>query len=314
MIFYISSCPVTSEPELGNYSMDSKESKAMKHITSIFLVALFYSSQVSAWTKTFDWEDYPDDSRNTLGLNAFKYTKVSRERAHNSNASLEMGIQTGQDGWNEFGATFDLPPAKVDGPNGERLVPMSLPDIKEGDELWYRIWYYFPEGFDFSTDSSQGLKISRLRTASSGGQFEASVGLLIDSGGITIGNEVESKLPSTERNSQGVQVPRGEWHAIEHYLKFSSVSGKGVRRVWQNGKLIFEDKQSATLETSTSIAAQMFLFTYWNGGAPKSQICYLDDMVFTTDRPSNTDSHGNPYLGIGNVQFVAPPNPPSSIE
>jgi hypothetical protein len=291
-------------------SMDLKVRMTMKHITLVCIASFLYSAQVSAWTKTFDWEGFPNASRDNAGMALMRNAETSNKYAHSGNMSLEIGVVKGD---SKFGGSFGLPPKAVDGPSGERWAEMSLPDIKEGDEFWYRIWYYFPTGYDFTTDSSQGLKMSRIRTQGSGGGFEGSIDILIDSG-ITLGNEIKNALPSSQRNSQGSMVPRGKWHAIESYTKFSSVPGKSIRRVWQDGKLIFEDKQSPTLKTSKSTAAQMFLFTYWNGSAPKTQQCYMDDMVFTTDTPTNKDSSGNSYIGVGNVAFIAKPNPPSNIQ
>ena len=96
----------------------------------------------------------------------------------------------------------------------------------------------------------------------------------------------------------------GVWHAYEQYVKFSATAGKGIFRFWQDGKLIFEDKITPTL-ASSSQSDFIYLFTYWNNNAPATQSLYIDDAIVTNERPNNTDAAGNPFIGVGNATFTA---------
>ena len=88
--------------------------------------------------------------------------------------------------------------------------------------------------------------------------------------------------------------------------------------MWRNGKLWFEDLETATVQNTGGYAnALNFLGHYANVGkdspSPKDQSIWFDDLILTNERPSNVDSKGNPYIGIGDVKMVAPPNPPSML-
>ena len=85
---------------------------------------------------------------------------------------------------------------------------------------------------------------------------------------------------------------------LEIYVKLDSMAGKGIIRIWRNGVLIISDTKHATLPNKSSAAADTALFmTYWNGGAPQKQIQYIDDVVITSDEPSNGDADGNHMIG-----------------
>lgn len=278
--------------------MKVQVNKTMKHFTLLLIFSLFLSSEAYAWTRIFDLEGMAL-SETKLGFAAKSLTKLSNQHVHGGNMSLEMGITAGDTGFHTFGAELALPPIKQ--------FPGASP-LGEGSELWYRVWYYFPNGFDF-TSGGAGLKLSRIHT-SSGGYMT----LLIRNGLKAISEVGGAAFYSSQQTkSLGSMVPTGQWHAIEHYVKLHSQAGKGIYRIWQNGNLIFEDTQNPTLANSSSVADRLYLFTYWNDGAPKTQSLYVDDWVVTTDRPGNTDSHGNPFIGIGNAQILASPNPPNSI-
>jgi len=262
-----------------------------------FVYSLFFSSQVYAWTKNAHFEDGTVGDK-AKGATAFdgapQYTVYSNKFVHSGKLAAEMGIDGGSTGFGDWGGKIDFPT-----------------ELGEGDEVWLRAYLYFPTGFDFSA-TGQGLKTQRIHVKNPDGSNQGYIGTLIDNG-ITVASEVgnpEFKPNNPNSDQLGTPVPRGAWHAIEQYIKFSATPGKAVYRVWQNGKLIFEDTATHTLRSSTSKSDFMYLFTYWNGGAPKTQKAYVDDLVVTSDRPSNTDAHGNHFIGIGDVEIVAAPAPP----
>ncbi len=198
--------------------------------------------------------------------------------------------------------------------------------LKENDEIWFRVWVYYPIDFNFSSSSPEGMKFMRIHVASANGDNEGYhhnyIKQVGNRGGLFVGGEVigpDGKTifdnkPMNElrgNNNTGIaKVTLGQWHAFEQYVKFSSKPGQGIRRTWHNGKLVMEDKQTATLGSSSSISDFIYIWTYWNGGAPKTQTAYIDNVTITSDPPGNTDSNGNLFIGTGNVVIKARPNPP----
>jgi hypothetical protein len=202
--------------------------------------------------------------------------------------------------------------------------------LKEGDEIWYRVWIYYPNEWIFG----KGPKGLRIHLANSGGgnvgyfdffikEFElrlaSEIGSAINYPGGTCPYGINpdwkqfrcnmEKLGNPDRTA--VKVTKGTWHAFEQYIKFHSVPGQAMYRAWFDGKQIFEDPLTATMKSSSDVSDFNYLFTTWNNGAPATQHNYVDDIMVTNEVPSNKDSNGNPYIGTGNVTFKAKPNPPA---
>lgn len=215
---------------------------------------------------------------------AFSNTKYSNVQVRSGSQSAEVGIDAGETGFGQWGGSFNFPSV-----------------LREGDEIWFRTYLYFPDGFPFTTDSGR-LKTMRIHTASSSGDNEGYIGLLISDTGnyISVGSEVTNEWYRNNRDwrEKGGPTATGQWQALEQYIKFSSVPGEAVTRVWQNGVLIMEDTITNTLHSATSVSDFIYLFTYWNGGAPASVKAYVDDVIITSATPSNTDAEGNPFIGL----------------
>ena len=60
-------------------------------------------------------------------------------------------------------------------------------------------------------------------------------------------------------------MARRVWETYEIYVKFNSQPGKGIYRVWRNGKLIYENKSQKTLSAAASYSDRSHIFSYWNG-------------------------------------------------
>ena len=182
---------------------------------------------------------------------------------------------------------------------------IQFPPLSEGEEVWLRVYLYFPQNFDFTAPGGIGLKTLRLHRRSSGGNNEGYVDVLIR-GNLVIGNEVQ--WPDFVARDVGSNVPRGQWHAVELYVRLHSSPGQGAIRVWQNGALVYENASTQTLKSSTSKMDFFYLFSYWNGGAPRTQSAYIDDIAISATVPSNIDASGNPFIGLGSFT-AGPPRP-----
>ena len=118
----------------------------------------------------------------------------------------------------------------------------------------------------------------------------------------------------------GDRIEKGVWESYEIYYKFDTLSvdegGTGVVRIWKNNKLLSNLTNQITLNNSTTVADSFYLFTYWNGNAPKDQHLYIDDIIMTSDTPVNTDDNGFRFIGgsIGSDSRSVSPMPPSGLE
>ena len=93
----------------------------------------------------------------------------------------------------------------------------------------------------------------------------------------------------------GVNMTTGAWKCVEMYVKFSA--SDPIFRIWVDGVLEAEDTTNDVMANSTDRIALTTMMGIWNGGAPATQRQYLDDIVMTTDQPSNTDVFGNRMVG-----------------
>jgi len=227
--------------------------------------------------------------------NPFKSIYSDTAPSINGTQVAVASIERGDQGFGRWGGAFDFP------------------DLSEGQEIWFRVFIYYPIGFDFTISRGVGLKTLRIHTASSTGSNEGYFDMLSNGiKGITVGSEITSDFFENNARWKAIGSPiiTGRYHAYEQYVKFSSEPGKGIYRVWQDGKLVFEDTQTKTMRSTTSVSDFIYIWSYWNGNAPKSQEAYLDYVVITNETPVTKDKNGNPYIGLGGVELFTTPNPP----
>lgn len=272
----------------------------MKHI--IIFAVLFFSAQAHAWVINANFEK-GKVGEIAEGSNAFsdgfRNTKYTKDKVHGGSLAAVTSIKEGETAFGDWGGQFVFPSK-----------------LGEGDEIWYRVWIYYPEGFDF-TNNGIGVKTLRIHTHSADGSHQGYFDLLSNKSHLTTVIEHSNNKEFTTNNpnwrSIGSKVTTGVWHALEMYAKLSSVSGKGIYRLWMDGELILEDTASANLKTSGSKADFAYLWSYFNGGSPKDQKAYVDDVIITNEAPNAKDSHGNRYIGVGNASFTAAPKPPTML-
>lgn len=270
----------------------------------LFICLSLNISQLYAWTRTADFEggtvgDYAIGS-NALTGRAGQATYANKF-PHTGTRALQAHVKAGKNAY------------------GGRIAYPSV--LREGDEVWYRAYWYYPAGFDFTTNAV-GLKTMRINTEDSSGNSSGYLSIYRsqNNGRVRPHGEVVTQDFNTwlynnyPGGTTGQVIGTGVWHCFEMYVKFSSVPGKGVYRIWQNGKLVFEDTVNKTLASSTSKSTFVLIGNYFNGGAPKDEDAYVDDIVITNQRPSQTDSHGNPMIGLAGAPIIAPPNPPGSVQ
>jgi hypothetical protein len=300
--------------------------------TFLPLVALwlYQPLSASAWT----WDNNCEGSSagalvSTASLTGFtdpfSQTTYSNTQAATGKMSCKMGINSGSDGWGIWGGTINFPS-----------------HIANGGQVWARVSLFVPAGFNVATNDGL-LKFMRIHTANSGGSNVGYHDLLIASGGSTEYNASGKALPSPAYvyNFEGIPnlnavgsmsangTAYGKWETFEMYIKFDSVAkangGTGEVRVWKNNQLLLDNTSQATLVSGSDYADQFFVFTYWNGNAPATQSLYTDDIIATSDTPSNKDSAGHPCLcgptpggaststGSTTGSSSTTPDPPSNV-
>ena len=272
----------------------------MKLATCTMLFSLLLSAQVHAWVITADFES-GQLGQNAAGTDAFAYagklTVFDNTRAQSGKRSAKATIKEGTDGWNDWGGSWRYPKP-----------------LQEGDELWYRVWLWIEPGWDWNV----GSKGTRFHTISAKGVNGGYLDNFFYNNAIRLGSEVSPTLFFNNGDDIDLPaMPKGSWQSFERYIKWHSVPGQAIDRVWINGVLVFEDKKTNTLRDSTSVADFVFQFGFFDGvdtgGAPNTQTLWIDNIVMTNERPSETDKFGNSFIGVGNANITAPPNPPGSI-
>ncbi|MBK8014447.1 MAG: hypothetical protein IPK13_24245 [Deltaproteobacteria bacterium] len=225
-----------------------------------------------AWTLSADFEAGTVGAR-ANGTSGFGYattqTFFSETRAHGGVRSARVGFLQGAE----------------EGTGGS----VGYPNLSEGDEIWARGYFYFASPFSWAC--SPVVKILRIRVNTASDSHVAWHSVFANSQGqILLSNEVQSHQPTTN-----VRFDVDQWQSIEIYVKFSATAG--IIRIWKNGQLVIEDKSRRTLAASSNVSNQSNVFTYWNGGHPQTQYGWIDDFVWTSERPSSVDAHGNPMIG-----------------
>lgn len=184
---------------------------------------------------------------------------------------------------------------------------LNLPShLTEGQEIWIRLKTFFPEGFDTNSYGEGGrLKFIRLRTL---GTDNANYGyndwyinnLSMSTPYGFIYEGAAQWYMFGKRPVDNVQL--GVWETYELYIrlgtKAGSEGGQALVRGWKNGLPIFETNERVTLKAADGKANSIYIFTYWNGGAPKTQTMYLDDVAVATETPANRDVLGRPFIGM----------------
>lgn len=221
--------------------------------------------------------------------------------------SVKLNIREGTKGFGYWGGIVQFPS-----------------NLKQGDEIWISLRVFIPEGFEFTTDTGV-LKFLRIRQRAADGSHTGYLDNLMrmpasPQGVFTLLKEGQHLLFSY--GERGVDdIPYGQWFRFELYAYLDETpqaeGGKAIVRTWMDDKLLTEEKHIQTLSGPDATATSLYLFTYWNGGAPKTQDLYVDDIVITNDKPINRDNYSNPMIGEwpypSGSGIITPPEPPKQF-
>jgi hypothetical protein len=231
----------------------------------LLAMSVFASGQASAWTLSADFEKGTVGQR-AQGASGWDFAGTS---TFFSSAQAAHGTKSAAINWSAGSEGYGASHGEWDG---------SYPSIPNGGEFWARAYMYFPTNWKWNC--SPVIKVLR-GIQQGGGYMSIFAG---PSGEIILSNE-----PAQVQISTSTKFSLGQWQCIEMYVKLGS---PGIFRIWKDGVLVIEN----TASTSGSGNRALFM-TNWNGGSPQAQTQYMDDVVITTDRPSQVDIKGNPMIG-----------------
>jgi hypothetical protein len=214
----------------------------------------------------------------------FNACRNGKVREADGKRVLETSIGKGETGWGHWGYGLE-----------------SLPKLRAGDELWYRVAMFFPEEFDFWTDHGSLKTFRFCRQTISDKKNRGCVDMQIQaSGSWRIGSEYDNWGKSWLQ-VKGGKVVKGEWGLFEVYMKMGD---PGIMRMWKDGVLFAEYNQFETLQEGAQFL-RVLQFTYWNGSAPKTQGMLMDHITvfiqgqgYAGKQYLSTDVAGNRYIGM----------------
>ena len=260
--------------------------RLIKYLLIISLVSFsFPVENVRAWTWTATFEDGVSGTRayGTTGFNGVE----TGTRTYFSDAIAHTGSQSCLFSWLEDDEGYSTC-------TGHAVYPSP---VDEGYGIWIRAYYYFDSPWDWTTNGTKIVRTHNRNADTSHGLYNSifSRGSGADDAPIR-----ESSEPAVvdEETSSGYYFDRDVWQCIEMYVYNSSVVGNGIIRFWKNGVLILEDAgDDRTMLAAGGDTDFAFFMSTWNGGPVQNQLMYIDDIVITSNTPSNQDAYGNYMIG-----------------
>ena len=262
----------------------------LSYLIPILLTFIFICTNALAWTRNLTFESGISGSDGFSG--AGSTVDRSQSQVHSGNYAARVYFRAGDRCWDSAltcGAIFNSFPERVG----------------DGDEMWTRVYAYFPNGWDWGDQSGKGNWRKFLRYTI-GTRGNISIQGVWDGGSNAqiLGNTEAGNYYSYNAQFTGKNFPIGRWFSLEMYVRFGTTDATTTHRLWLDGELIFDSSNDSTnnpvLGSSSDTCTRILFFTYWNDAVRTSQYAYLDDILITTDTPSNRDSKGNPMIGPGN--------------
>lgn len=264
-------------------------SKQLISIFAAFLIATL-SAHANAWTihSSFDEGDIGEKADRGVdgfhgagGLSTYSTTNRLKDK------SARIAIKEGSTGYGTWGGEFRFP---------EKAY--------KGETIWFLVHTYMPKGFDhYSYGEGNRLKFLRVQTFSESGSNHGYNDLYFDVKGSPNPFKwiYEGAASWVNVGTENDSPQHGKWESYEMAVTLDTVpvsnGGQAKVRIWKNGVLIEEILDKKTLKAESDYSNRALLFTYWNGGAPKDQHMFVDEIVITNEQPSGEDAHGNPHIG-----------------
>ncbi|EON92747.1 hypothetical protein MARLIPOL_08339 [Marinobacter lipolyticus SM19] len=260
--------------------------------SALLVLLLFASSSAVSWTRSLTFENGSVGAKTQSSSSedfddAAGGTYFTDEQILSGNLAAKLTVTAGDTAFGRWGGIINFPEV-----------------LKKGDEIWFRVNTFFPDGFNWdSTSSGNLLKFLRVHVQTSSGANSGYNDWYLTPEATTIPHQFiyEGQQQWFRFGAASDEIQRGRWETYEMYIKLDNIpvdqGGTARVRVWKDGRLLSEITGAETLNSATDTSDRAHLFTYWNGGAPKTQHMYVDDIVVTSDTPANRDANGNPMVG-----------------
>lgn len=266
-----------------SYQLNPKGIILMKRIIFVFLLSstfLALCNIAAAWELHLDFEN---GTNGALAQGNKAFTSAggrtlfdSRIGAKNTSQSARLDWRQGDSGFTNCRGTVNFPSS-----------------LREGNEIWIRGYFYFKSPWDWNT--SPVCKVLRIKMYDNSSDRNAGYHSIFfgDRGKIILSNE-----PSNVQTGTSSFLETDKWISLEMYVRFSRTSP--IFRIWKDGQLVIEDRRTPTWTSGMSGAPFSYIMSYWNGGPGRNQTQYVDQFIYTNERPSNRDAHGNYMIGPNN--------------
>lgn len=181
----------------------------------------------------------------------------------------------------------------------------------DGDELWIRIYHYFPSAFcaGYSTggdgwgatkwirwEFNDATPVGARITHEIGGFANASCASSAVAPN-TWGTIVEGVVGSeTLPIATPAIIPRDSWVALQFHVKFSNTPANSFVRCWVDETYVGEETGIATKPAGSNVIDLLVYGNYWNGGSHQANTWYIGDVIVTAEEPNTKDSGGRSYI------------------
>lgn len=244
----------------------------------IFILLTFATSQSFSWVIDRDFNDGEVSTAATRTADGFddaaSQSYYDTSKVFEGSQAAQLNIEEGDQGFGRWGGVINLPEF-----------------VYADQELWFQMYIYIPDSFLLDTDHGS-LKTIRFMSQKADGSGSGALDVqLADEDSPYVFRMIREYADSTGWLTFGEreQFPKNQWHKITTYLyadhKTASEGGKSQVKVWLNDELVTDEREIKTLAFEGSNFKFLYLFTYWNGHAPKTQQLWVDKIQITNERP-----------------------------
>jgi len=210
------------------------------------------------------------------------YSVYDHTTTYAGKGAAKLHIKKGQEGFGLWGGIVHFPE-----------------HIKNGQHLYLSLAIRITSDCVVATPGNGSLKFLRLASEKADGKSNGYIDMQM------VDDELQAKPaeenPKAFRMLREYQakwfyygVPgiltRDEWHKIDVYVKFdktlASEGGQSKIIFWCDGQKIHEETGIQTILNTGDYFHSLYLFTYWNGLAPKDQHLWVDEIKMSTGYPN----------------------------
>jgi hypothetical protein len=280
------------------FDMQSKHTRKVSGVLAFVTACAMLCSAAQGWA----WEITRDFNSGRPGTVAQAHPSSDRETrdafddgargsiyddtvSYEGGQSAQLNIEKGDHGFGRWGGIIYFPR-----------------DVSAMSDFWYQMYIFIPEDFAI-LDSNGSLKWIRFHGRKSDGSNGGYLDIQLHDDGrrgdaafrmYREGDDTTGWFLMGSRKS----FPKGQWHRITVRLftdtKTVAEGGRSYVKLWLNGELAHYEPRLRTLPTPGEVLDCLYLFTYWNGEAPKTQRLWVDKIQMSTEFPSWAEDL--PYL------------------